>query len=86
MRPFTKEEITFISKHFKEIEWKFNLGALKKNITGEDKFIEKREKALDKDYKYVEEFTELDDMQMKRLQTMYYIIIAVSGVIIYSFA
>ena len=36
--------------------------------------------------KYVEKFTELDDLQMKKLQTMYYIIIAISGVIIFSFA
>ena len=85
LRPFTTKEIQFVSKHFKEIKWKYTLDTLKTDIVGEDKFQQQREKALDKNYKYVKKFTELDNMQMKKLQTMYYIIISLTGFSIYYF-
>ena len=84
LRPFSKEELNFIKKNFKDIKWKISLN-IAQNLKDEAEIDTLQDKELEKDYIENTNFTELDDLQMKKLQTIYYVIIAVSGVIIYTF-
>ena len=81
LRPFTKEELNFIKKNFKKVKWKTFISQISKDAVQIDTL---HSKELEKDYIENTNFTELDDIEMKKLQTLYYVIIAVSGVIIYS--
>lgn len=84
LRPFTKEELNFIKKNFKNVKWKFSLN-IAQNLKDEAQIYTLQDKELEKDYIVNTNFTEIDDIEMKKLQTLYYVIIGVSGVIIYSF-
>ena len=81
LRPFTKEELNFIKKNFKKVKWKTFISQISKDAAQIDTL---QDKELEKDYIENTNFTEIDDIEMKKLQTLYYVIIAVSGVIIYS--
>ena len=88
LRPFTKEELSFIKKNFKKVKWKFSLQEslnVAQNLKDEAQIDVLQDKELEKDYIVNTNFTEIDDIEMKKLQTLYYVIIGVSGVIIYSF-
>ena len=82
LRPFTKEELNFIKKNFKKVKWKIFISQISKDAEQIDTL---QDKELEKDYIENTNFTEIDDIEMKKLQTLYYVIIGVSGVIIYSF-
>lgn len=84
LRPFTIEEIDFIKKNFKKVKWKSSLN-IAQNLKDEAQIYALQDKELEKDYIVNTNFTEIDDIEMKKLQTLYYVIIGVSGVIIYSF-
>lgn len=84
LRPFTKEELSFIKKNFKKVKWKISLN-IAQNLKDEAQIDVLQDKELEKDYIVNTNFTEIDDIEMKKLQTLYYVIIGVSGVIIYSF-
>ena len=84
LRPFTKEELSFIKKNFKKVKWKISLN-ITQNLKDEAQIDALQDKELEKDYIVNTNFTEIDDIEMKKLQTLYYVIIGVSGVIIYSF-
>ena len=84
LRPFTKEELSFIEKNFKKVKWKISLN-IAQNLKDETQIDALQDKELEKDYIVNTNFTEIDDIEMKKLQTLYYVIIGVSGVIIYSF-
>lgn len=83
LRPFTKEELSFIKKNFKKVKWKVSLN-ITQNLKDEVQIDILKDKELEKDYIENTNFKEIDDIEMKKLQTLYYVIIAVSGVIIYS--
>ena len=83
LRPFTKEELSFIKKNFKKVKWKVSLN-ITQNLKDEVQIDTLKDKELEKDYIENTNFKEIDDIEMKKLQTLYYVIIAVSGVIIYS--
>ena len=83
LRPFSKEELNFIKKNFKKVKWKSSLN-IAQNLKDEAQIYTLQNKELEKDYIENTNFTEIDDIEMKKLQTLYYVIIAVSGIIIYS--
>ena len=83
LRPFSKEELNFIKKNFKKVKWKISLN-MPQNLKDRAQIDTLQDKELEKDYIENTNFTEIDDIEMKKLQTLYYVIITVSGVIIYS--
>ena len=83
LRPFTKEELSFIKKNFKKVKWKVSIN-IAQNLKDEVQIDTLQNKELEKDYIENTNLTEIDDIEMKKLQTIYYVIIGVSGVIIYS--
>ena len=84
LRPFTKEELSFIKKNFKKVKWKVSIN-IAQNLKDEVQIDTLKDKELEKNYIENTNLTEIDDIEMKKLQTLYYVIIGVSGVIIYSF-
>jgi len=84
LRPFSKEELNFIKKNLNKVKWKTSLNIIQ-NVKDENVMHDLQNKELEKDYIENTNLTELDDIVMKKLQTLYYVIIGVSGVIIYSF-
>ena len=83
LRPFSKEELNFIKKNFKKVKWKISLN-MPQNLKDRAQIDTLQNKELEKDYIENTNLTEIDDIEMKKLQTIYYVIIGVSGVIIYS--
>ena len=83
-RAFSKEELNFILKNFKKVKWKASLN-IGQNLKDEVEIDNLKDKELEKSFVESTNFSEFDDLQMKKLQTMYYAIIGVAGVIIYSY-
>ena len=84
LRPFSKEELNFIKKNLNKVKWKTSLNIVQ-NLKDESQIDTLQDKELEKNYVDNTNLTEIDDIEMKKLQTIYYVIIGVSGVIIYSF-
>ncbi|MDA8533118.1 hypothetical protein N9K34_02880 [Candidatus Pelagibacter bacterium] len=82
-RPYSKQELNFIKKNFKKVKWKISMNILQ-NLKDEDTIRNLQTKELDKNYADDTNFSFLDDMEIKKLQTIYYWVILAIGIIFYS--
>ena len=73
-----------IKKNLNKVKWKTSLNIVQ-NLKDESQIDTLQDKELEKNYVDNTNLTEIDDIEMKKIQTIYYVIIGVSGVIIYSF-
>ena len=63
LRPFTKEELSFIKKNFKKVKWKISLN-IAQNLKDETQIDALQDKELEKDYIENTNFTEIDDIEI----------------------
>ena len=69
--------------NFKKVKWKISMNILQ-NLKDEDTIRNLQTKELDKNYADDTNFSFLDDMEIKKLQTIYYWVILAIGIIFYS--
>tara|TARA_B100001057_G_C22773382_1_gene920576 strand:- start:325 stop:876 length:552 start_codon:yes stop_codon:yes gene_type:complete len=73
-RAYSNDELNFISKNFKKVKWKISLNIVQ-NLKDQNEMIDFKNKNLEKIYIKKSNFTELDNIEIKKLETIYSVII-----------
>ena len=88
LRPFTKQEIQFINKHFKKIKWKSNFNLDEKETFKETSFADMeqlKEKEFDKNYIFKYMVNDEDMTKVQILKANYYWVFLALLFITYNF-